>query len=133
MYQLLTSDGRMEAGQPTVKWPDWMNDTDGGYAEDLGDGVKMYRINYDNVYHQSYRRNQKGQIAKDGISQKYILGMRVFMLGLESAISTVANENGDETDLDVFRKLAAKGAAATMLTLSDHLPKIIQPIQEHPE
>jgi len=132
-YQLLTSDGRTEAGHLTKKWPDWMSDTDGGYVEDLGGGIKKYFINYDNAYHQSYRRNQRGQIAKDAISQKYILGMRVFMLGVERAL----NGNGDDGkggfDPDEFRKITAKGAASTMLTLSDHLPKIIQPVQDQPE
>ena len=132
-YELLTSDGRTEAGQVTKKWPDWMNDTDGGYVEDLGGGLKKYFINYDNTYHQSYRRNQRGQIVKDSISQKYILGMRVFMLGVERAINGKDDEGEDGFDPDEFRKIAAKGAASTMLTLSDHLPKIIQPVQDQPE
>jgi hypothetical protein len=131
-YRLLTNDGRTEAGQVTEKWPSWMSDTDGGYVEDLGDKLKMYFINYDNTYHQSYRRNQRGQIAKDSVSQKYILGMRVFLLGLERAMDGKA-ENDDGFDPDVFRKIAASGAASTMLTLADHLPKIIQPVQEQPE
>jgi hypothetical protein len=132
-YTLLTSDGRIEAGQPTKKWPGWMNDTDGGYVEDLGEDRKRYFINYDNTYHQSYRRNQRGQIAKDSVSQKYILGMRVFMLGVERALNGKAGDGEDRFDPDEFRKIAAKGAAATMLTLSDHLPKVIQPIQDQPE
>jgi hypothetical protein len=67
------------------------------------------------------------------VSQKYILGMRVFMLGVERAISGRAEGDNEEFDPDVLRTLAAKGAAATMLTLSDHLPKIIQPAQDQPE
>ena len=123
----------MEAGKETRKWPSWMNDADGGYVEDLGDGLKKYFINYDNTYHQSYRRNQRGQIAKDSVSQKYILGMRVFMLGVERALNGQGGNGDSDFDPDKFRKIAAKGAATTMLTLSDHLPKIIQPVQDQPE
>jgi hypothetical protein len=132
-HKLLTKDGRNEAGQETEKWPDGMTELDGGFVKDLGDGVKVYCINYDNAYHQGYRRAQRGQIARDSVSQKYILGMRVFMLGVERAISGRAEGDNEEFDPDVLRTLAAKGAAATMLTLSDHLPKIIQPAQDQPE
>ncbi len=127
-HRLLTHDGREDAGQQTVKWPEWMNDQDGGYVDDLGDGNKMYFINLDNTWLQSYRKAQRGQILKDGITQKYILGMRVFLLGIERAIKPMEDEEG--FDADAFRKLAAKGASSTMLTLSDHLPKIITPVAE---
>ena len=59
--------------------------------------------------------------------------MRVFMLGVERAINGKDDEGEDGFDPDEFRKIAAKGAASTMLTLSDHLPKIIQPVQDQPE
>lgn len=127
-YKLLTSDGRHDAGQETKTWPDWMSDADGGYVEDLGEQGKLYLINLDNKWLQSYRRMQRGQILKDGITQKYILGMRVFLLGIERALSTQPED--DEFDPDMFRRLAAKGASSTMLTLSDHLPKIISPVSE---
>ena len=39
-------------------------------------------------------------------------------------------EEEESFDADAFRKLAAKGASSTMLTLSDHLPKIITPVAE---
>lgn len=127
-YRLLTHDGREDAGQQTVQWPEWMTDQDGGYVDDLGEGNKMYFINLDNTWLQSYRKAQRGQILKDGITQKYILGMRVFLLGVERAIKPLEDEEG--FDADAFRKLAAKGASSTMLTLSDHLPKIITPVAE---
>ena len=127
-YKLLTVDGREEAGKPTEQWPEGFTDKDGGYVLDLGKEGKMYYINLDNTYHQSYRRNQRGQILKDGITAKYILGMRVFLLGVERAIDDMPEDDGFDPDL--FRKLAAKGAAATMLTLADQLPKIIMPVAE---
>ena len=127
-YRLLTSDARHDAGQDTFKWPDWMDDHDGGYVEDMGGDGKQYYINLDNTWLQSYRKAQRGQILKDGITQKYILGMRVFLLGMERALSTI--ETDEDFDPDKFRRLAAKGASSTMLTLSDHLPKIITPVLE---
>lgn len=127
-YKLLTHDGREDAGQKTVQWPEWMTDADGGYVEDLGTEGKLYYINLDNTWLQSYRKTQRGQILKDGITQKYILGMRVFLLGIERALGSL--ESDEDFDPDQFRKLAAKGASSTMLTLSDHLPKIITPVAE---
>lgn len=127
-YKLLTADGRIDAGQQTEQWPEWMTDEDGGFVEDLAINVKMYKINIDNKWLQSYRRAQRGQILKDSMTQKYILGMRIFLLGIERALSGMSDD--DDIDPDVFRRVAAKGAASTMLTLSDHLPKIIMPISE---
>lgn len=127
-YKLLTSDGRADAGQQTEQWSDGMTDEDGGYVEDLGSQGKLYKINIDNKWLQSYRRAQRGQILKDGMTQKYILGMRIFLLGVERALNGLSADN--DIDPDVFRRVAAKGAASTMLTLSDHLPKIITPIAE---
>ena len=93
-YRLLTSDGRHDAGHETAQWPDWMNDGDGGYVEDLGGEGKLYFINLDNKWLQSYRIKQRGQILKDGITQKYILGMRVFLLGIERAIHGFGRRRG---------------------------------------
>ena len=127
-YKLLTYNGREDAGQQTEQWPEGMTDEDGGSVEDLGSNGKLYKINIDNKWLQSYRRAQRGQILKDSMTQKYILGMRIFLLGIERALSSVSEK--DDIDPDAFRRVAAKGAASTMLTLSDHLPKIITPISE---
>ena len=127
-YKLLTADGREDAGQQTEQWPEGMTDEDGGSVEDLGGNGKLYKINIDNKWLQSYRRAQRGQILKDSMTQKYILGMRIFLLGIERALSGLSDQ--DDIDPDAFRRVAAKGAASTMLTLSDHLPKIITPFSE---
>ena len=127
-YKLLTHDGREDAGQQTVLWPEGFNDQDGGYVEDLGDQGKLYFVNLDNTWLQSYRKAQRGSLLKDGITQKYILGMRVFLLGIERALATM--DDDEDFDQDRFRRLAAKGASSTMLTLSDHLPKVITPVTE---
>ncbi len=127
-YKLLTHDGREDAGQQTVQWPGGFDDQDGGYVEDLGEEGKLYYINLDNTWLQSYRKAQRGTILKDGITQKYILGMRVFLLGIERALASMQND--EDFDQDQFRRLAARGASSTMLTLSDHLPKVITPVAE---
>lgn len=127
-YKLLTKDGRFDAGQQTFQWFDWMSGQDGGFVEDFGDEGKQYYVNLDNDWLQSYRRSQRGQILRDGITQKFILGMRVFLLGMERSIGS--EDLGEELDPGLIRKLAARGASATMLTIADHLPKIITPVED---
>jgi hypothetical protein len=127
--KLLTHDGSEDAGQQTVQWPQDFTDQDGGYVEDVGEDGKLYFINLNNAWLQSYRKSQRGQVLKDGITQKYILGMRVFLLGIERALAPL-KEDDENFDPDQFRRLAAKGASSTMLTLSDHLPKVITPVAE---
>ncbi len=127
---LLTHDGREIARHTSEKWPEGFKESDGGYVDDLGDGNRVYYINYDNSYHLKYRDQQRGKVAKDVVTEKYILGMRILMLGFEQSLRALeqsdrhANENFGEF-VDDFRKIAAKGAASTVLALSENLPKII--------
>ena len=92
VYRLLTSDGRIIGGQETDKWPDGFSETDGGYAEELGDNQTMYFVNYDNAYHIRYRQQQKGDLARDAVTEKYILGMRILMLSFENSIRTIVGQ-----------------------------------------
>ena len=46
----------------------------------------MYPINYDNSYHLKYRIKERGDIARDVVTEKYILGMRIVMLAFEQAL-----------------------------------------------
>jgi hypothetical protein len=126
-YRLLTADGRAIGGSETIKWPDAFSETDGGYAEDLGDNQILYYINYDNAYHIRYRQQQKGDLARDAVTEKYILGMRILMLSFENSIRTVSrsSEEGIGEFFDSFRKMSAKAAAATVLALAEILPKIV--------
>ena len=73
-----------------------------------------------------------GTCSSDLLSQKYITGMRLFMLGFENSRRNVAaaqgNENGNAKLNDViddFRSIAARGAASVVLWLTDQLPKVI--------
>jgi len=130
VYELLTHDGREISGKPTQQWLEDFGGEDGGYAEDLGGGNIKYYINYDNVYHLKYKEQQRGDIAKDAVTEKYILGMRIMMLGFEQSLRSAqqsreaSNENFAEY-IDQFRRMAAQGSASTVLALAENLPKII--------
>ena len=131
---ILTNDGRTIKGEATEKWPEDLNfdEIDGGLVEELGDDQIVYKINWDNSYHLEYRRQAKGRVAEQVITEKYILGMRVLMLGLEQAYRQLKTKLKDEESaaglqeyVDVFRRMASQGAASTVLALAQNLPKIV--------
>ena len=126
-YVLLTKDGRNVGEQETQAWPDGLNEYDGGAVRDLGADGMIYMINYDNTYHVKYRQQQRGEIARDVVTEKYILGMRILMMGYEHAFRTLreANREGIAEYVDEFRRTAARGAASTVLALAENLPKIV--------
>lgn len=126
-YKLLTKQGRKIADEETDTWPEGFTENDGGIAKDLGEGNVMYYINYDNVFHLKYRMQQKGDLARDAVTSKYILGMRILMLGYEHALKSISgeDENGIREYFDRFRVMAAKAASSTVLALADYLPRIV--------
>lgn len=126
-YVLLTKDGRDIGQQESEKWPDGFTDQDGGIVRDLGDEQVLYLINYDNIYHLKYKMQTRGDIAKDVMTEKYVLGMRILMLGYEHALRVLKGTNGDGIAefADDFRRMAARGAASTVLALAENLPKIV--------
>jgi hypothetical protein len=130
-YVLLTKDGRQVGDHPVEKWPDGYSDLEGGFIDDFGDKGVIYKINYDNVYHHRYRMAAKGSLAKDIISEKYVTGMRLTLLGFENSIRQYfADDVGEREQIflsdhqDDLRRFAARGAASTVLALSEKLPKI---------
>lgn len=129
-FVLLTKDGHKVGNDDTQPWPDDFGELDGGLIEDLGENGTLYKINYDNAYHVKYRMASRGDIARDVVTEKYILGMRILMLGYEHALRTVTEQKGDQLNgigefQDDFRRMAARGAAATVLALAESLPKIV--------
>jgi hypothetical protein len=126
-YGLLTKDGRKVGSQESERWPEDFTDQDGGIVHDLGGGQFLYLINYDNVYHLKYKMQTRGDIAKDVMTEKYVLGMRILMLGYEHAWQVLkgATGNGIAEYSDDFRRMAARGAASTVLALAENLPKIV--------
>lgn len=130
-HVLLTKDGRDVLGQPTEVWPEDFSELDGGRVKEA-EGRLIYEINVDNAYHLRYRRRAKSNTARDLLSQKYITGMRLFMLGFENSRQNVlAARNGGNGDariddvIDDFRAIAARGAASVVLWLTDQLPRVI--------
>lgn len=134
-YQLLTKDGREIGGQETKRWPESFTESDGGYVADFGDQGLMYYINYDNAYHLRYRLQQRGDVAREAVTEKYILGMRILMLGYEHATRTLKERIGDSAreHLDIFRAVAARGASSTVLALAENLPRIIDTASQDTE
>ncbi|TPK96605.1 hypothetical protein FJ934_08570 [Mesorhizobium sp. B2-4-12] len=126
---LLTKDGRDVPGYQTEEWPEDFSETDGGLIQDLGK-ESVYKINYDNVYHIKYRKAAKDGVARDVITEKYILGMRILLLGCEHALRSMHPADGSGNSgigefMDDFRRMAARGAASTVLALAENLPKIV--------
>ncbi len=118
-------------GQSTQTWPEDFTELDGGRITGEDD-KPIYEINVDNAYHLRYRRRAKSDAARDLISQKYITGMRLFLLGFENSRRNVSEALGTENGnakfddvIDDFRAIAARGAASVVLWLTDQLPKVI--------
>ncbi len=128
-FVLLTRDGHQVGNDDTQPWPDGFTELDGGLVEDLGENGALYKINYDNAYHVKYRMSARGDIARDVVTEKYILGMRILMLGYEHALRAISELKGSSNGIaefqDEFRRMAARGAASTVLALAENLPKII--------
>ena len=126
-HKLLTKDGREIEGTETIQWEKFeltdFNEKDGGYVKETGEG-SMYYINYDNAWFQNYLQSKVVKDRREEISEKYILGMRITLLGMEHAINNSGTTSeGMQENEDIFRRLAAKGAAAIVMTLCDQLPK----------
>ena len=126
---LLTKDGREVDGYGVEPWPSDFNEYDGGLIEDFGAEGIVYKINYDNSYHLKYRIQQRGDVAREVVTEKYILGMRILMLGFEQALRRLEiredNNEGMAEFYDDFRRRASRGAASTVLALAENLPKIV--------
>ena len=127
-YTLLTKDGRnLHNDAETKTWEilEGVADfgaQDGGYIAELGESGKMYYINIDNVsFHNHWTAQKSADRAKS--LQKYIMSMRILLLGLESALSS---KQDSENDADDFRRMAAKGAASVAMTVCDALPKMFE-------
>jgi hypothetical protein len=126
-HRLLTKDGRMIGDEDSEIWPEGFSEQDGGTVRDLGNEQVVYLVNYDNAYHLKYKMQARGDIAKDVITEKYVLGMRILMLGYEHALRSLRGDegNGIREWSDEFRRLSARGAASTVLALAENLPKIV--------
>jgi hypothetical protein len=87
----------------------------------------MYYVNYDDAYNIRYREQQKGKLARDAVTEKYILGMRILMLSFENSIRSIIgpNNGGIEEYSDDFREMSANAAASAVSALAEILPKFV--------
>jgi hypothetical protein len=129
-FVLLTKDGHPVGTQETQCWPEDFTENDGGIVQDLGRDGLLYKINYDNAYYIKYRLGARGDVARDVVTEKYILGMRILLLGYEHALRAFKEVHSDHARgiaefQDEFRRMVARGAASTVLALAENLPKIL--------
>ena len=138
-HKLLTTNGREINGQKTEAWPEGFTAVDGGLVRDLGEGKFLYLINYDNSYHLKYRMKERGDIARDVVTEKYILGMRIVMLAFEHALRNAQKRQAEAEGatlgdvLDEVREVSARAAASTVLALAVNLPKIVDASAVRPD
>jgi hypothetical protein len=138
-HKLLTTNGREINGQKTEAWPEGFTAVDGGLVRDLGEGKFLYLINYDNSYHLKYRMKERGDIARDVVTEKYILGMRIVMLAFEHALRNAQKRQPEAEGatlgdvLDEVREVSARAAASTVLALAENLPKIVDASAVRPD
>lgn len=118
-----------EFGVQVASYPEWFTVQDGGYAEDLGEGHIEYFINYENVFHINARRQLSDDTDKRLLSHRYIYSMLLMMMGFENSIRNhkipAFKEDEGVQSTDLFRRMAASGAASAVLVISEGLDKSI--------
>ena len=77
-----------------------------------------------------YRLGEHGTVAREVVTEKFMLGMRIVLLGYEHAFEDLQKARGADASglvefADDFRRVAARGAASTILALAENLPKIV--------
>ena len=128
--QWLTRDGRTIGDKETVRWPPNFHDQDGGEVRELEEGRSIYRINYDNAHFRRVLDAVRGEADKRVVAEQYRIGMLVLMLGLEDALARMTPEEGKkglEEHVDTVRRLAARGAATVVMSITRTVSKIVNP------
>ena len=126
----LTRDGRPIGEDPTDEWPEDFTDQDGGRVDDLGEGHRVYCINYDNAHFRRFLDSERNEINKSVIARQYRIGMLVLMMGLEDAYSRMEQSETKlalEEYIDDIRRLSAQGAATVVMSIAKTLPTIVNP------
>lgn len=85
---IVTEDGRDVSfggeAEKTFTWEEYdMVADDGGYVRLVGE-EPIHVVNYDNSWHRSYRTTERAE-ARDLLSMKYLMGMRITLLTLYKA------------------------------------------------
>ena len=126
----LTRDGRSIGDEETDQWPDDFNDQDGGKVDDLGEGQRLFSINYDNAHFRRFLDRERNDVDKKVVAEQYRMGMLVLMLGLEDAYSRMEQSETKtalEENIDEIRRLCAQGTATVVMSIAKTLPNIVNP------
>lgn len=126
----LTRDGRLIGDKETERWPEDFTDQDGGKVNDLGDGQRVFLINYDNAHFRRVLDRERNEVDKKVVAEQYRIGMLVLMMGLEDAFSRMQSSETKialEERIDEIRRLAAQGAATVVMSIARTLHTIINP------
>ena len=118
--------GEKIEGYEVRPWPDGFNEYDGGQVSDLDDENVLLEINYDNAFLIDYQNKTPSKAAKLALARKYIVGMQILMMGFEQAqrARSKSDKNIHE-HADEFRRMAARGAASTVLAVVEGVHKIV--------
>jgi hypothetical protein len=73
---------------------------------------------------------KRSDLAREVVIEKDILGVRILLLGHEHAFQSLQKGKADEADgiseyAGDFRRMAARGAASTVLALAENLLQIV--------
>ena len=126
----LTKDGRIIGGEETDQWPDDFTDQDGGKVDDLGEGQKLFCINYDNAHFRRFLDRERNDVDKKVVAEQYRMGMLVLTLGIEDAYGRMEQSETKtalEENIDEIRRLFAQGAATVVMSIAKTLPTIVNP------
>ena len=96
----------------------------------LGEGQKLFRINYDNAHFRRFLDRERNDVDKKVVAEQYRMGMLVLMLGLEDAYSRMEQSETKtalEENIDELRRLSAQGAATVVMSIAKTLPSIVNP------
>ena len=128
-YKWLTRDGRLIGDKETERWPEDFTDQDGGKVDDLGEGQRVFLINYDNAHFRRVLDRERNEVDKKVVAEQYRIGMLVLMMGLEDAFSRQTPEikTALEERIDEIRRLAAQGASTVVMAIARTLHTIINP------
>lgn len=130
LHKWLTRDGRLIGDKVTERWPEDFTDQDGGKVDDLGEGQRVFLINYDNAHFRRVLDRERNEVGKRVVAEQYRIGMLVLMMGLEDAFSRMQTSEV-KTDLegriDEIRRLAAQGSSTVVMSIARTLHTIINP------